>query len=122
MIRNGTFAMGSAQGTQRCELADCAKLMVEPPAADRDNRHLIGTRAYILPVLTTHIEGTSMSTAPSPREQFLVISAMGQQTTTLATSLTRLCMEQRCLIVSSRMSRHGTCTALLLQVSGNWDA
>ena len=63
-----------------------------------------------------------MSTVPSPREQFLVINAMGQQTTALASMLTRLCMEQRCLIVSSRMSRHGTCTALLLQVSGNWDA
>ncbi|MEZ2744507.1 glycine cleavage system protein R [Halopseudomonas bauzanensis] len=63
-----------------------------------------------------------MSTVPSPREQFLVINALGQQTTALASMLTRLCMEQRCLIVSSRMSRHGTCTALLLQVSGNWDA
>ena len=63
-----------------------------------------------------------MTTAPSPREQFLVINAMGQQTTELASTLTRLCMEHRCLVVSSRMSRHGTCTALLLQVSGNWDA
>lgn len=64
----------------------------------------------------------STAPAPAPKEQFLVISAMGQQTTALATMLTRLCMEQRCLIVSSRMSRHGTCTAILLQVSGNWDA
>ncbi|HDZ56286.1 MAG TPA: glycine cleavage system protein R [Pseudomonas xinjiangensis] len=63
-----------------------------------------------------------MSIMSSQKEQFLVITAMGQQTTALATMLTRLCMEQRCLIVSSRMSRHGTCAALLLQVSGNWDA
>lgn len=63
-----------------------------------------------------------MSTPPSQREQYLVINAMGQQTTALASLLTRLCLEQRCLIVSSRMSRHGTTTALLLQVSGNWDA
>lgn len=63
-----------------------------------------------------------MSITPSQKEQFLVITAMGQQTTALATLLTKLCLEHRCLIVSSRMSRHGTCTALLLQISGNWDA
>ena len=63
-----------------------------------------------------------MSTPAPQKEQFLVISALGGQTTTLVTTFTRLCMEQRCLIVSSRMSRHGTCSALLLQVSGNWDA
>ncbi|KAA0695919.1 glycine cleavage system protein R [Halopseudomonas laoshanensis] len=63
-----------------------------------------------------------MSTANSQRDQFLVINAMGSQTTSMVTTLTRLCLEQRCLIVSSRMSRHGTCTSLLLQVSGNWDA
>ncbi|MFN3580820.1 MAG: glycine cleavage system protein R [Pseudomonas sp.] len=63
-----------------------------------------------------------MSTVNSQRDQFLVISALSAQTTPLVTTLTRLCLEQRCLIVSSRMSRHGTCSSLLLQVSGNWDA
>ena len=63
-----------------------------------------------------------MSISSSQKEQFLVITAMGAQTTSLATLLTKLCMEHKCLIVSSRMSRHGTCTALLLQVTGNWDA
>ena len=63
-----------------------------------------------------------MSTVIATRDQFLVINALGTQTTSMVTTLTRLCLEQRCLIVSSRMSRHGTCTSLLLQVSGNWDA
>ncbi|UAW97499.1 glycine cleavage system protein R [Halopseudomonas nanhaiensis] len=63
-----------------------------------------------------------MSQPAGQKEQFLVITAMGQETTALATHLTRLCMEQRCLIVSSRMSRHGTSTAVVLQIGGNWDA
>lgn len=63
-----------------------------------------------------------MSISSSQKEQFLVITAMGAKTTSLATLLTKLAMEHKCLIVSSRMSRHGTCTALLLQVTGNWDA
>jgi glycine cleavage system transcriptional repressor len=63
-----------------------------------------------------------MSNTPSQKEQFLVITAMGPSSTSLASLLTRLCTEQRCLIVSSRMSRHGTCAALLLQVGGSWDA
>ena len=63
-----------------------------------------------------------MSTQPGQREQYLVINVMGQETTSLASLLTRLCTEHRCQIVSSRMSRHGSCAVLLLQVSGNWDA
>ena len=63
-----------------------------------------------------------MSNTPSQKEQFLVITAMGPRSTSLASLLTRLCTEQRCLIVSSRMSRHGTCAALLLQIGGSWDA
>ncbi|MAC99503.1 MULTISPECIES: ACT domain-containing protein [Pseudomonadaceae] len=63
-----------------------------------------------------------MSTPPGQREQYLVINVMGQETTSLASLLTRLCTEHRCQIVSSRMSRHGSCAVLLLQVSGNWDA
>ncbi|MFZ2288897.1 MAG: ACT domain-containing protein [Halopseudomonas yangmingensis] len=63
-----------------------------------------------------------MSTTPSPREQFLVITATGAQPGSMASLLTRLCMEQRCLIISSRLSQHGNCAVLVLQVSGNWDA
>ncbi|SDU13201.1 glycine cleavage system protein R [Halopseudomonas salegens] len=63
-----------------------------------------------------------MTTPPSQREQFLVINAMGSEPTAMAQQLARLCVEQRCLIVSSRMSRHGSCSVLLLQVSGPWDA
>ena len=63
-----------------------------------------------------------MSSTPSHREQYLVVHVMGQETTSLASLLTRLCTEHRCQIVSSRMSRHGSCAVLLLQLSGNWDA
>tara|TARA_R110000764_G_scaffold9797_1_gene30913 strand:+ start:199 stop:756 length:558 start_codon:yes stop_codon:yes gene_type:complete len=63
-----------------------------------------------------------MSSTPTQRDQYLVINVMGQETTALASLLTRLCTEQRCAIISSRMSRHGTCAVLLLQVGGNWDA
>ncbi|HDY97737.1 MAG TPA: glycine cleavage system protein R [Pseudomonas sabulinigri] len=63
-----------------------------------------------------------MSSTPSQRDQYLVINVMSQETTSLASLLTRLCTEQRCMIVNSRMSRHGTCAVLLLQVGGNWDA
>ena len=63
-----------------------------------------------------------MSSTPSHREQYLVVHVMGQETTSPASLLTRLCTEHRCQIVSSRMSRHGSCAVLLLQLSGNWDA
>lgn len=63
-----------------------------------------------------------MSTPPSQREQYLIINAVGDNPGAMVQPLARLCVEQRCLIVSSRMSRHGTCSVLLLQVSAAWDA
>lgn len=61
-----------------------------------------------------------MST-PSPREQFLVISALGDSPIGLASSLTRACDEHRCAITNMRLSCHGQSTAVTLQVAGNWD-
>ena len=62
-----------------------------------------------------------MSTTP-PREQFLVISALGRNPMDLTTVLCRASQENRCAVVSSRMTRHGEYCALVLQVSGSWDA
>lgn len=62
-----------------------------------------------------------MST-PSLREQFLLISALGASPMELANVLCRACQDNRCAIVSSRLSRHGEFSALVLQVSGSWDA
>ncbi|AYN93912.1 MULTISPECIES: glycine cleavage system protein R [Pseudomonas] len=62
-----------------------------------------------------------MSATPPPREQFLVISALGSNPMELTNVLYRTCLESRCAVVSSRLSRHGEFSALILQVSGNWD-
>ena len=62
-----------------------------------------------------------MST-PIVREQFLVISAIGPHPMELTNVLCRASNENRCSVVSSRLSRHGELSALVLQVSGNWDA
>lgn len=62
-----------------------------------------------------------MSTLP-PREQFLVISALGTSPMELTSVLCRTCQESRCNVVSSRLTRHGEYSALVLQVSGSWDA
>lgn len=62
-----------------------------------------------------------MST-PTPREQFLVISALGANPMELTGVLCRACQESRCGVVSSRLTRHGEFSALVLQVSGSWDA
>ncbi|WP_028238533.1 glycine cleavage system protein R [Stutzerimonas azotifigens] len=62
-----------------------------------------------------------MSTA-TVREQFLVISALGPNPMELTNVLSRACHENRCAIVSSRLSRHGEYSALVLQISGSWDA
>ncbi len=61
-----------------------------------------------------------MSVTP-PREQSLVISAMGTSPSELASILCRTCMECRCNVISSRLSRHGEYSALILQVTGGWD-
>lgn len=62
-----------------------------------------------------------MSTPPV-REQFLVVSALGRSPMELTSSLCRAAHESRCSVISSRLSRHGEYSALVLQVSGNWDA
>ena len=62
-----------------------------------------------------------MST-PSVREQFLVISALGANPMELTSILCRSSQESRCAIVSTRLTRHGEYSALILQVSGSWDA
>lgn len=61
-----------------------------------------------------------MSTLP-PREQFLVISALGASPMELTSVLCRAAQESRCNVISSRLTRHGEYSALVLQVSGSWD-
>src|SRR3990167_11144117 len=62
-----------------------------------------------------------MST-PTVREQFLVISALGANSMELTNVLCRASHENRCAVISTRLTRHGEYSALVVQVSGNWDA
>ncbi|MCU1722393.1 MULTISPECIES: glycine cleavage system protein R [Pseudomonas] len=62
-----------------------------------------------------------MST-PTVREQFLVVSALGPSPMELTNILCRASNDSRCSVVTSRLSRHGECSALILQITGNWDA
>ncbi|MGH8354004.1 MAG: glycine cleavage system protein R [Pseudomonas sp.] len=62
-----------------------------------------------------------MST-PTVREQFLVISALGANPMELTNVLSRASQENRCAMVNTRLTRHGEFSALILQVSGSWDA
>ncbi len=62
-----------------------------------------------------------MSTPPV-REQFLLISALGPNAMELTNVLCRASHENRCAVVSTRLSRHGDFSALVLQISGSWDA
>ena len=62
-----------------------------------------------------------MSTPPV-REQFLVVSALGNNPMTLTSVLYRTCQESRCAVTSTQLSRHGECSVLTLQVGGSWDA
>lgn len=59
---------------------------------------------------------------PPVREQFLVISALGRDAMGLTNLLSRTAHENRCAVISTRLSRHGEFSALVLQVSGSWDA
>ncbi|MHB0852722.1 glycine cleavage system transcriptional repressor [Stutzerimonas nitrititolerans] len=63
-----------------------------------------------------------MSTPPVPREQFLVISALGKNPMELTNVLCRASNENRCAVVSTRLTRHGERCALVLEISGSWDA
>jgi glycine cleavage system transcriptional repressor len=62
-----------------------------------------------------------MSTPPV-REQLLVISALGPNAMELTKVLCRTSNENRCAVISTRLSRHGETSALVLQISGSWDA
>ena len=62
-----------------------------------------------------------MSTTP-PREQFLVLSALGPNPMELSSTLYRACQENRCAVLSSRLTRHGEFSALVLQATGSLDA
>lgn len=62
-----------------------------------------------------------MSTPPV-REQFLVISALGANPMELTNVLSRASHENRCAVIASRLTRHGEYSALILQLSGSWDA
>jgi glycine cleavage system transcriptional repressor len=62
-----------------------------------------------------------MST-PTVREQFLVISALGPNPMELTNLLCRAAHDSRCSVVTSRLTRPGECSALVLEVSGTWDA
>ncbi|UFH48182.1 glycine cleavage system protein R [Pseudomonas sp. KNUC1026] len=62
-----------------------------------------------------------MSTPPV-REQFLVITALGRNPMELTSVLSRAAHENRCAVITSRLTRHGEFSALVLQVGGNWDA
>ena len=59
---------------------------------------------------------------PTVREQFLVISALGANSMELTNVLCRASHENRCSVISTRLSRHGEYSALVLQISGSWDA
>ena len=62
-----------------------------------------------------------MST-PTVREQFLVISALGPNPMELANVLSRAAFDNRCAVITSRLTCHGETSALVLQVGGSWDA
>jgi glycine cleavage system transcriptional repressor len=56
------------------------------------------------------------------REQFLVISALGASPMGLTNVLYRASHENRCAVITSRLTRHGECSALVLEITGSWDA
>ena len=62
-----------------------------------------------------------MSTPPV-REQFLVVCALGSSPMELTNVLCRASQENRCAVISTRLSRHGEQSALVLQIAGSWDA
>lgn len=61
-------------------------------------------------------------TARHPREQQLLISALGTNGTMLSQLLTRTCQENRCSITSCRLTHHGQHSSMILQAGGSWDA
>lgn len=60
--------------------------------------------------------------APLPREQHVLISALGKNLPALALLLCRTCQDSRCSVLSSRLTQHGDYSALVIQAGGSWDA
>lgn len=60
--------------------------------------------------------------APPLREQYVLISAMGLDPLELTNLICRACQDNRCSIVSSRLTRHGKYSVLIIQAGGSWDA
>ncbi len=61
-------------------------------------------------------------TSQLPREQHLIISALGSDAASLTSLLCRSCLESRCSIIASKLNKYGEFSAMTLQVGGNWDA
>lgn len=59
---------------------------------------------------------------PPIREQFVLISATGRDPLKLTNTICRACQENRCSVVSSRLTRHGQYSLLTVQAGGSWDA
>lgn len=59
---------------------------------------------------------------PLIREQYLLISATGRDPLKLTNIICRACQENRCSVVSSRLTRHGQYSLLTVQAAGSWDA
>lgn len=60
--------------------------------------------------------------APLPREQHVLVSAMGKNAPALSLLLCRACQDSRCSIISSRLTQHGDHGMLTVQAAGSWDA
>ncbi|WLQ17403.1 glycine cleavage system protein R [Hahella aquimaris] len=57
-----------------------------------------------------------------PRENYLVISAIGEDRPGIVNELAKACSDYQCNIVDSRMTVLGAEFALVMMVSGSWDA
>lgn len=56
------------------------------------------------------------------RDQYLLISATGRDPLELTNVICRACQENRCSVISSRLTRHGQYSVLVVQAGGSWDA
>lgn len=56
------------------------------------------------------------------REQYVLISAVGRNSLELTHVICNACQENRCSLISSRLTRHGQYSVLIVQAGGSWDA
>ncbi len=56
------------------------------------------------------------------REQYVLISAVGRNPLELTHVICNACQENRCSLISSRLTRHGQYSVLIVQAGGSWDA